>query len=134
MVHYGYKLTLKYRLMEQEKNTAELEEVSEQQPAQVEIETEVERAKKKRREAIFEMSLFFILGVLIGVTLKTEAVKKITMGFNDYQIKKVEQSYDMQALKKKLEDQAAEQEASQQIQQQIQEQQGQQNQQSAPQN
>lgn len=109
--------------MEEEKNMSEFEQVSEVEPADVQIETEVERVKKKKREAIFEMALFLILGVLIGITLKTEAIKKITIGFNDYQIQKVSQSYDVEALKKKLEQQVAEQQASQQIQQQIDQQQ-----------
>lgn len=78
------------------------------------VETEIERAQKKRREALFEMSLFFILGVLIGITLKTEAVKRVTMGFNDYQIKK-SASYDVDAIKKEFEDQAkAQQQAAEQ--------------------
>ncbi|KKQ43766.1 MAG: hypothetical protein US63_C0044G0002 [Candidatus Moranbacteria bacterium GW2011_GWC2_37_8] len=106
--------------MEQEKNNVELEEISEFGPIETQIETEVERAKKKRREAIFEMSLFLILGILIGITLKTEAVKKITIGFNDYQIKKYEQSYDISAMKRKLEDQITQEEAAQQAAQQIQ--------------
>jgi hypothetical protein len=61
--------------------------------------------KKKKRDLIFEMTLFFILGVLIGITVKTEAVKKITIGFNDYQIVSAKERYDIGALKKNLEDQ-----------------------------
>lgn len=105
--------------MEQEKNQAELEQENALE-VETPIETEVERAGKKRREAIFELGLFFILGVLIGITLKTEAVKKITIGFNDYQIKKSAQSYDVAALRKKLEDAASQQQAQEQAQQQIQ--------------
>lgn len=100
----------------QEKNDLQLEveiETDEIEEQEAQIETEVERAKKKRREAIFELGLFLVLGILIGITLKTEAVKKITMGFNDYQIQKVSQSYDVSALKKKMEDELAEQQAQQ---------------------
>ena len=87
------------------------------------VETEQEKEKKKKREAIFEMALFLILGVLIGITLKTEAVKKITMGFNDYQIVKPVASYDISAIKKELESKAAEQQAQAQAQVQAQAQQ-----------
>lgn len=106
--------------MEQEKFETGLDENKELENAETQIETEVQRAQKKRREAIFEMGLFFVLGILIGVTLKTEAVKKITMGFNDYQIKKAAQSFDVATLKKNLEEEFAQQQAAQQAQQQIQ--------------
>lgn len=105
--------------MEQEKKATEVEQDILVEEVEQQIETEVERAKKKRREAFFELGLFFVLGILIGVTLKTEAVKKITMGFNDYQIKKPSQSYDITALRKKMEDEFAEQQAAQQAQQEI---------------
>ncbi|KKQ51152.1 MAG: hypothetical protein US70_C0022G0028 [Parcubacteria group bacterium GW2011_GWD2_38_11] len=77
------------------------------------IENEMERAKKRRREVVFEMALFFVLGVLLGVTMKTEAIKKITIGFNDYQISKPLESYNIADLKKKLDDQIAEQQQMQ---------------------
>jgi uncharacterized membrane protein YcjF (UPF0283 family) len=95
----------------------EVEEKEETKKIEGEIETWEVLEKKRRKEAIFEMVLFFVLGVLIGVTLKTEAVKRITIGFNDYQIKKPAQSYDIAALKKNLDDQLAAQQAAQQAQQ-----------------
>ncbi|HAR99862.1 MAG: hypothetical protein US57_C0006G0051 [Candidatus Moranbacteria bacterium GW2011_GWC2_37_73] len=97
---------------EEDQQNKNLEQTQESQP----IENEMERAKKRRREVIFEMALFFILGVLLGVTIKTEAVKKITIGFNDYQITKSSQKYDIAELKKALDEQAAEQAAQEQIQ------------------
>lgn len=103
--------------MEQEKNVQELDETKELEPIEAEIETEIDRAKKKRREAIFEMALFFVLGILLGVTIKTEAVKRITMGFDDYQIEKNVQRYDVKQIENNLkaEMQAAQQAAQQQI-------------------
>lgn len=69
--------------------------------------------KKKKKDLIFELTLFFILGLLIGITVKTEAVKRITIGFNDYQIPAKTQRYDVAELKRNLVQQAArEQEAS----------------------
>ena len=100
--------------MEQDKNVPELEETSELESVAV----EVDLAKKKRREVIFEMVLFFVLGVLLGVTIKTEAVKRITIGFNDYQITKPAQSYNIEDLKKKLDDEIVKQQAEQQAAQQ----------------
>jgi len=69
--------------------------------------------KKKKKDLIFELTLFFILGLLIGITVKTEAVKRITIGFNDYQIPTKTQRYDVAELKRNLFQQAArKQEAS----------------------
>jgi len=70
--------------------------------------------KKKKRDLFFELTLFFILGALIGITLKTEAVKKITIGFNDYQIPAQSVRYDVAELKRNLLQKAAEQQQQQQ--------------------
>lgn len=102
------------RVMEQENIPTELEQTNAALEVESPIETEVQRAKRKRRETAFELGLFFVLGLLIGVTLKTEAVKKITMGFNDYLVSKPAQRYDIDALKKKIEQQYAQQQAAQQ--------------------
>lgn len=91
-------------------------EVKEPEHDQIEdMENEQDLEKKKKREAVFEMALFFILGVLIGITIKTEAAKKITIGFNDYQIPRISQSYDTKQLKQNLiqEAQSQQQEAQQ---------------------
>lgn len=73
--------------------------------------------KKLKRGAIFEMILFFILGILVGITVKTEAVKKITIGFSDYKIASGKSSYDIESMKKNLEQQQAEAvQADQQVQ------------------
>ena len=81
--------------MEEEKN-----EIAEDK----EVLTEEEKTNKKRREVVFEMALFFILGLLLGITIKTEAAKRITMGFNDYQVKNTGSMYDLNAMKKGLDD------------------------------
>lgn len=78
------------------------------------IETAEVIEKKKRREVIFEMALFFVLGILLGVTIKSEAMKRITIGFNDYQITKIMQSYDIADLKKNLNDKLTKQQDEQQ--------------------
>lgn len=83
------------------------------------IESEDDLEKKRKREVLFEMALFFVLGILLGITIKTEAVKRITMGFNDYQIVAPAQKYDIASIEKDLKAQAeaAEQAAQQQAQQ-----------------
>ena len=58
--------------------------------------------KKRRSDLYIEMILFFILGVLIGVTLKTEASKRITIGYNDYQMNIHLQDYDINKLQADL--------------------------------
>jgi len=69
-------------------------------------------AKKKKREMLFELALFFILGFLIGITIKTEAVKKITIGFNDYLLPAKVERYDVDAMKNNLLQQAAAEQAA----------------------
>lgn len=91
--------------MEQENTTTEIQE----KDGFEEFENEIQRAKKKRREIIFEFALFFVLGFLLGVTIKTEAVKKITIGFNDYQIESGKERYDIASIKSELEREAVEQ-------------------------
>ncbi len=46
--------------------------------------------------------LFFILGILLGVALKTEAVKIVTMGYNDYKMKIMSQDFDVNKLQKDM--------------------------------
>lgn len=58
--------------------------------------------KKRRSDFYIEMVLFFILGVLIGITLKTEASKRITIGYNDYQMNIHLQDYDINKLQTDL--------------------------------
>ncbi|MDD5397095.1 MAG: hypothetical protein PHW24_03485 [Candidatus Moranbacteria bacterium] len=118
------ELEIEKKLDQEEELETEVAEKSEEKEEVIKTEGDIETwevlEKKKRKEAIFEMVLFFVLGVLVGVTLKTEAVKRITIGFNDYQITKPAQSYDISALKKNLDDQMAAQQAAQQQQQQSQ--------------
>lgn len=63
-----------------------------------------------------ELALFFILGLLLGVTIKTEAMKRITIGFDDYQLEDSSQAYDITAaesrLTKEAQDKAAQEGAS----------------------
>jgi hypothetical protein len=69
-------------------------------------ESEEDLEKKRKREVIFELALFLVLGILIGITVKTEAVKRITIGFSDYKITTGKNDYNIEDMKKKLEEQA----------------------------
>lgn len=85
----------------EETNLEILEDENEQSQEEIE--------KKKRNDYRFELVLFFILGFLLGVTLKTEAVKRITIGFDDYQVSKAEQAYNFEQLKQNVLQAAAQQ-------------------------
>lgn len=84
-------------------------------------ENEENLARKKKREVIFEMALFLILGILLGITIKTEAAKRITIGFNDYTIVNGRNSYNISDMKNKLKEEIKEAQ-SQEVQQQDQQQ------------
>jgi hypothetical protein len=55
-----------------------------------------------------EMILLFVLAFLIGIAVKTEAVKKITIGFDDYKLPVSSQNYDINTLQKDLIEKATE--------------------------
>lgn len=58
--------------------------------------------KKEKRSFLVELVLFFILGVLIGIVVKTEAVKKITIGFDDYRMKIHKNDYNLSEMEAKV--------------------------------
>ena len=64
--------------------------------------SEREKEKKRKRSLYVEMALFFVLGILVGVTLKTEADKKITIGFDDYQMNIKKQDYNINKIEADL--------------------------------
>lgn len=78
------------------------------------IVSEEDLEKKRKREVIFELALFLVLGILIGITVKTEAVKRITIGFNDYKIAATKNAYSIEDIKKNLDQEAAAAQALQQ--------------------
>lgn len=65
----------------------------------------IEENKKEKKTSwlsdfYVEAVLFLILGALIGFAVKTEAVKRVTMGFSDYKMKIFEKGYDINELEK----------------------------------
>ncbi len=77
--------------------------------AQVEKIEKIETERNKKMDVYIEFALIFILGILIGIAVKTEANKKITIGFDDYQMKLSKQDFNINNLqfevtKKNVED------------------------------
>jgi len=58
--------------------------------------------KKRKSDFYIELALFFILGILLGLAIKTESVKKITMGFDDYKMNIMRQDYKINQIQKDL--------------------------------
>jgi len=54
--------------------------------------------RSKKIDMYVEFVLIFILGILVGVAIKTEAVKRVTMGFDDYQMNIARQDFDINKL------------------------------------
>lgn len=67
-------------------------------------ESVLSQPKKKRKLSDFyiELALFFILGVLIGIAVKTEASKRVTIGFEDYKMNIYPQAYNINKLQADL--------------------------------
>jgi len=64
----------------------------------VEVAIPEETEQEKRRGIFSEKVLLFILAVLIGMAVKTEAVKRVTIGFDDYLMKFESQSYNLNKM------------------------------------
>ncbi len=60
---------------------------------------------KKEPSFKAHLAMLFLLGFLIGIALKTEALKKITVGYDDYLMKIKPQSYNINDIQAKLEKQ-----------------------------
>jgi hypothetical protein len=72
------------------------------------IDDEKKEARLKRGiDFRLELALFLILGFLLGVVVKTEAVKRITIGFNDSSIPSQRQAYDFEKIKEEIAEQNA---------------------------
>lgn len=56
----------------------------------------------KKINFYIELALFLILGFLVGAVIKTEAAKRITIGFGDYTAPTLKQSYDFVQIQKNL--------------------------------
>ncbi|MFA6159840.1 MAG: hypothetical protein WC678_01995 [Parcubacteria group bacterium] len=84
-----------------------------------EIEQNDTERPKKKYDFYVELVLFLILGILIGIALKTEAVKRITIGYDDYKMKIMKSDFDINKIEKdilqKQKDEAQKQDVQEQI-------------------
>lgn len=64
--------------------------------------TQEEIEKRSKREFRSRLSLVLILGFLIGIAVKIEALKRITIGYEDYLMRIRPQAYDISSLQLKL--------------------------------
>lgn len=55
----------------------------------------ISKIKLKISENAINFLLIFILGFLVGITVKTEAKKKVTIGFNDYLVSGMKQQFNL---------------------------------------
>lgn len=58
--------------------------------------------KNQKKDFYIEVILMLILGILIGVAVKTEAIKRITIGSDDYKMKFSTNAYNLNQLEKEL--------------------------------
>jgi hypothetical protein len=56
----------------------------------------------QKKNDYLEFALFLILGFLLGIVVKTEASKRITIGHDDYQVSMNQQFYNINQLQTKL--------------------------------
>ena len=91
-----------------------IKEINMENDSMVEATEEVPKKRRYRFDFYIELALFLILGILVGISIKTEARKRITIGFDDYKMKTERQDYDVNQLQANL---AAQQAASQAAQQ-----------------
>ena len=84
-----------------------------------EIEQNDTERPKKKYDFYVELVLFLILGILIGIALKTEAVKRITIGYDDYKMKIMKSDFDINKIEKdilqKQKDEAQKQDVQEQV-------------------
>ena len=62
--------------------------------------------KKEKNNYRTEIVLILVIGVLLGIMIKAEALKRISIGFNDYKVISRTQEYDIEAIEKQLVEEA----------------------------
>ncbi|OGI17659.1 MAG: hypothetical protein A3J63_02570 [Candidatus Moranbacteria bacterium RIFCSPHIGHO2_02_FULL_40_12b] len=67
---------------------------------QPELPIEIEELKKKNFK--INLALYLIMGILLGVIVKTEAMKRVVVGFDDYKLAGIRRDYDINKLEKDL--------------------------------
>jgi hypothetical protein len=75
---------------------------TEEAPSEENSSEDKPKSMKKKWDFYFEVILFFVLGALVGIAVKTEADKKITIGFDDYKMNIIREDYDINQLQADL--------------------------------
>lgn len=91
------------------------EKISEAQTAEIGTDNSVEHSldrsgdnykanieEKRKKDFHIELVLVFILGILIGIAVKSEALKKITIGYDDYKMTISKQDYNIKKFQKDM--------------------------------
>lgn len=71
------------------------------------MDNESQNLTSEKKNIYLEYALFLILGFLLGVVIKTEAGKRITVGFNDFQVDMKQETYNINDLQKSLAEKSA---------------------------
>lgn len=64
-------------------------------------ETSVDKKEDKKNYRT-EIILIFIIGLLLGIMIKAESLKKVSIGFSDYKVTGGAQGYDLDEIEEKL--------------------------------
>jgi len=94
----------------QEAEVEQVEKMKEMHLAEAEI-SSVDLERNKKTDIYIEFVLLFILGVLVGIAIKTEATRRITIGFDDWQMKIVRQDVDFNKMQLEVAKKADEQQS-----------------------
>jgi hypothetical protein len=97
--------------------TEEIEKLAEIESVESDV-LQDKHSQNKKMDKYVEFVLLFILGILVGVAIKTEAVKRIAIGFDDYQMKSANQDFDInnlqvEVIKKSVQDAKSEEDKNQ---------------------
>jgi hypothetical protein len=80
-----------------------MEEMIKKDIAEAEVQEKIEDIKEEKKiDFRFEIALFLILGFLLGIVIKTEASKRITIGYNDGSVVSMKQGYDFDKIEKEI--------------------------------
>lgn len=68
---------------------------------------------KKGKNYHTEIILIFIIGLLLGIMIKAESLKKVSIGFSDYRVMGGSQGYNLDEIEKKMIEESKKQQETQ---------------------
>lgn len=87
--------------MENENQTEGQKEDLNKEDEKIEV-MDTDMKPKKSMDFRIELILFLILGVLLGVMVKKEATRRVTVGFDDYRVMAEKHGVDINKIQKDL--------------------------------